>query len=371
MAHDARSLVVFGARGADPRASAWPTVTVDAAPVRCGLVPAAEPRFDPGDPANARRVLVRVRAVSCNYRDRSFISLMARVPAARYSAVGSDFVADVVAAGPAVTTLAAGDRVVPDHHFTGAGDERDGVREGVATNQASRAYHVLDERKLVRVPAGMRDEAAAAVGIGAQTAYGIARRLAPEPGARVLVTSASSNTALFVLGALARRGVRAVAATSSARFADRLRSLGAESVVPTGREAIVAAARRVGGFDFVVDPFFDLHLMAAVEALRPFGTYVTCGLAGQTEHAARAAGAAGPLDVRDVMAYAMTKNLTLVGNCLGLTADLERALADHAAGALPVTVDSVFERDADAAAFLDRTFNSRERFGKVVFRYAA
>ena len=64
----------------------------------------------------------------------------------------------------------------------------------------------------------------------------------------------------------------------------------------------------------------------------------------------------------------MVNNLQIIGNCLGLTEDLERALAAHSAGHFPVIVDSVFS-DGDAAGFLDRTYNAPDRFGKVVYLY--
>lgn len=64
----------------------------------------------------------------------------------------------------------------------------------------------------------------------------------------------------------------------------------------------------------------------------------------------------------------IVKNLTIIGNCIGLTQDLRNALADYSAERLPVVVDSVYQKD-DAAPFLRRTFADPDRFGKVVFRY--
>lgn len=69
------------------------------------------------------------------------------------------------------------------------------------------------------------------------------------------------------------------------------------------------------------------------------------------------------------MGHALIQNLSLIGNCLGTRSDLERASVDYADRRLACTVDSVFTDD-DTLPFLDRTFNDRERFGKVVFRYS-
>ncbi|MBA3559421.1 MAG: zinc-binding dehydrogenase [Gemmatimonadaceae bacterium] len=130
-------------------------------------------------------------------------------------------------------------------------------------------------------------------------------------------------------------------------------------------------AEAVGGFDFVLDPFFDLHLEKTIELLNPFGKYITCGLVGQNEHAAAAAGViSAPPDSSKILYHAMIKNLSLMGNCIGLGSDLDAAMQDYTAGVLRPVVDSVYSGD-DASAFMNRTFNDSNRFGKVVFRYAA
>jgi NADPH:quinone reductase-like Zn-dependent oxidoreductase len=370
-----RNVVVFGGQSFAPAALPGRTVVVDGLRVACGVVATPDARFDPAA-HGGRGVLVRVRAVSCNYRDKGIISWLRAVPASRFVPIGSEFCGEVAAVGERVDGLAPGDRVMADLHYEGRAAGADGVRAGVPTNHASKELQLFHERQLRRVPAAMPDAEAAAFALNAQTAYSMVRRLDPAPGARVLVTSATSNTSLFVLGALRARGVRAYATTTSERGAERLRALGVERVAIVGRRRdafqgdaeLGALARDVGGFDHVFDPFFDLHLARAVELLEPFGSYVTCGCAGQTAHAASVSGVDAPLPMQDVMTRAIVKNLTLVGNCIGLRGDLEAAVRDYEAGRLAPVVDSVFTAD-DVAPFLDRTFNDPARFGKVVYRY--
>jgi hypothetical protein len=71
----------------------------------------------------------------------------------------------------------------------------------------------------------------------------------------------------------------------------------------------------------------------------------------------------------ELMVNMLVKDVSVIWNCLGHTQDLVRAVADYQAGALPVTLDSVHTGDA-IGAFLERTYNAPDRFGKVVFRYA-
>jgi NADPH:quinone reductase-like Zn-dependent oxidoreductase len=336
-------------------------------------MPARDRPLDRTRPELANAVAVRVRAVSCNYRDRSFIHAMGDVPAARYAPIGSEFVGEVVEVGPAVRSIRAGDRVIPNHHYTGGGVAPDGVREGVATNQASRRSQLLPEQKLLPIPSSMPDQSAAAFSLGAQTAYSIVRRLELSPGAPVLVTAASSNTALFLIAVLRRAGAVIHCITSAPERVERLHRLGADHVIVRPRGGSTSAsdplqvvARELGGFCAVADPFFDLHFAEAVHLLRPFGRYVTCGLAEQNTGLRGVA--PRRIDASAALVTAIEKNLTLIGNCLGLTSDLLQALHDSEAGLLRPVIDSVFDGD-QVQRFFNRTYNDASRFGKVVYRY--
>jgi len=368
-----RTVAVCGAGfpALPPHVSTFGAVAIHGVPARVGVVERPEPAFDAADPANARKVLVRVRAFSCNYRDRAQIYKLARFGSASdFYVLGSEFAGEVVAAGPEVTTLRPGDRVMGDNAWPHAPPH--GWRAGVPTNHASREYLALREEKVARIPEGMSDAVAASFSIGAQTAYSMVGKLEAGPGSRVLVTAARSNTSLFAIAALRSVGARVFAATTSAGADDRLRALGAEAVfrVDPGEsfgdhEEIAALVREGGGFDGVVDPFFDLHLRRVLPVMAQGSRYTTCGFYAQSDGARLPAPAP---ELAEVLQIAMLRNLHLIGNCTGLTADLERAVGDFAAGRLPVLVDSVLSGDG-VAAFFDRTFNAADRLGKVVYAY--
>lgn len=367
-----KSFAVFrGSTGTPLDASAYPSrdVVVDGLPLRAAVLDLDASPAPLGD----REVRVRVGAFSCNYRDKGLLAKLAYAPPSRFFVVGSEFAGRVVAVGAAVRRLRVGDRVVSNHHFTGAGVDADGVPEGIVTNHASRELQTVHENKLLALPDAMTDAEAAAFSLGAQTAYSMVRRVGLARGTRALVTAARSNTSLFVIQALAGVGVEVHALTSRAADAERLRAAGATLVVVSEHalDAQRAALEpHVGaGYDGVFDPFFDAHLELAVEALAPCGAYITCGFVSQSPGAASEAGLA-PLRGEAIMARAMIKNITLMGNCIGHTADLERALLDFEGGRLRPVVDSVYGL-GQAEAFLERTYTSRERFGKVVFAYDA
>jgi len=342
-------------------------VSIDGVRVPCGVIVTADRAFDRDAPANAEKVLVRVRRFSCNYRDKGFVlRAAARLPADRCFAIGSEFVGDVVAVGTGVERVRPGDRVMGDNSYP------HGARGGVPTNGASREYLVLHEDKVIAVPAGMPDDVAAAFSLGAQTAFSMVARLAPQRGDRVLVTAARSNTSLFAMAALHARGVEVHLVTSSAGHVDQLRARGASEVYVvdpaqshTGQQALVAAARRAGGFTGAIDPFFDLHLHHVLPLMRNGARYVTCGF--QAQRGVDPDAAAANASAHAAICMAIVNNVSIIGNCLGLRTHLEQALAAYDTGKLEVAIDSVFA--GDAAGFLARTFTAADRFGKVVYAY--
>jgi NADPH:quinone reductase-like Zn-dependent oxidoreductase len=368
-----RALVIHGPE--PPVGSAVSEFVLDGVPIRCGFAEVPAPPFDPG--AMPRAVLLRKRGFSFNYRDRALaLATALRGPPGRFAVLGSDFVAEVLACGAAVTEFAPGDRVIGNAAYPDSGET--GVKPGVPVNSASREYQVLPAAKLMRIPPAMPDAVAAGFTIGAQTAASLVRRVDPPAGAPVLVTAARSNTALFVIAALRRRGVTIHASTTSDLHHDRLCALGVAAIVRPQRmlggflrftgDAGLSQVMGQGGYAAVFDPFADLHLPAAVEVLRTGGTYATCGL--EDQRSALLPGRATPvMPGTQVIGGIVAKNLTLMGNCLGRTEDLAGAVAAQAAGEWSVAVDSVHHDTGDAAAFLHRSWLAADRFGKVVFLY--
>ncbi len=369
-----RSLVIFGAHGAvHPEAAHLPEVCVDGVVVRCGVVNTADDVYDLTADGRRSEVVVRVRAVSCNFRDRGIFGFAAGVPGTQALPLGSDFVAEVIAVGPDVQRLRPGDRVVPNHHFTGGAEPPVGTHEGIATVHASTELMALGEHFLLPVPPSMPDAVAAGFSVPAQTAYGMLRRLEMRRGATVLVTGGSSNTGLLALEALRRYDATVVCTCTSAGRARLLEELGVARVVLVDAQRgadrfadLIQAAREVRGFDFVIDQYFDLYGEIGCTLLRGGGRYITCGVAGSR---GRAFGS-GPerADSIATVDLAIRKNLSLMGHCLGRTEDLVRAIDDFAAGLLRVQVDSVFDDD-HAPEFVERSFNSPARFGKAVLAY--
>jgi NADPH:quinone reductase-like Zn-dependent oxidoreductase len=224
----------------------------------------------------------------------------------------------------------------------------------------------------------MNDAVAAGFSIGAQTSFAMVRRAGAGPGSQVLVTAATSNTSLFLLQAARLAGATVSVTTTSAAAVDRLRALGADQVFvvePDGPpfhqvESIADYAKDAGGFAAILDPYFDVYLDRTVPVLANFGFYVTCGLARQfpSRDTLRRGVSREAVLHDDVLGAALSRNVSIVANCLGSTADLARAIEAFDAGELRVEIDSVMEAERPVA-FLSRTYCARDRLGKVVYRY--
>jgi NADPH:quinone reductase-like Zn-dependent oxidoreductase len=373
-----KSVVLCGGmpRGGSGLLDSVETVKIQGIPLTFGRIEVATPKFDPEALGNRFAALVRVEAFSCNYRDKSLmLSWSQNSSVGSYLFVGSEFSGEVLAVGEGVTSIREGDRVVANNQYPNSGVR--GVRPGIPTNHASARYLVLHQAKLAKVPPAMGSEVAAAFSIGAQTAYSMLRKLKPAPNSRALVTAARSNTSLFVTRALRKRAVDVYGTSTSSWSRREIDKLGLKEVVrvdPTleqfsDDERLRTITSEIGGFDYVVDPFFDLHVSKVTSVMKHNAKYVTCGLYDQHSHITGEPIQHKGKGLQEVMADVFLKNLGIVGNCLGQAEDLSDALADYASGVFEITVDSVY-CGQQVGTFFDRTYNARDRLGKVVYRYA-
>jgi NADPH:quinone reductase-like Zn-dependent oxidoreductase len=349
------------------------TLNMDDVAVHCSIMEAPDPAFNRQDQANEHMVFIRVKAFSLNYRDKNRIfSVTVKAPAGSYYIVGSEFCGEVVDVGSKVTGVRAGDRVIGNNAYPDSGWP--GVAPGVPSNHASREYQTLHESKLIKIPDEMTDEIGAAFSIGAQTTYSMVRRLELQAGAAVLVTAAKSNTSLFAINALHNFPVEIYAVSTSSLFEAELLNLGVRQLFVIDRNTrfdahsgMCGVVMARGGFQAVIDPYFDLYLRPSISVMGIGARYITCGLYDQYLGLIGKPVPAAPSGGGELMSM-MLRNLSVIGNCIGTINDLSNAIADFKSQRLPVMLDSVYS-DGRAADFLDRTYNARNRFGKVVYKY--
>jgi NADPH:quinone reductase-like Zn-dependent oxidoreductase len=354
------------------------TIEINGFPVFCGLLHTQDKNFDQNTEKNNHKVLVRKKAFSCNYRDKSIIFQIA-TKALNYEdiffAIGSDFVGEVIDIGAKVTELKIGDRVIANNAYPQADSPE--TLPGIPSNHGSKEYQIFHQAKLIKIPLEMSDEVAAAFSIGGQTSYSIVRKFNPTKDSNILITAAKSNTSLFVINALKKYGANIYTTTTSNLFVEELKAMGVKEVITIEKKpnsllenkSIQKIVQETGGFDCVFDPFYDLYLGQAVELMNFGAKYITCGLYDQYFDLIGQQSTASSLNCSQIIQIALMKNLQIIGNCLGTSDDLKNALQDYASGDLKVIIDSVFTGN-QIGDFLDRTYNVKDRFGKVVYQYS-
>ena len=223
-------------------------------------------------------VLVRVHATSLNAVDwygftgRPWVArpiMGIRKP--RSGELGADFAGVVEAVGPGVEGLAPGEQVY-------------GHRSGAF------AEYVLASDAVVRKPANLSFEEAAAVPVAAFTALqGLRDHATVQTGQRVLVNGASGGVGTFAVQIAKALGAMVDAVCSTANVAQS-RDLGADRVFDYTREDFTRSGAR---YDVIFDVAGSRRARAVRRVLAPGGTLVLVGgprgrLLGPLGHIARA-----------------------------------------------------------------------------------
>jgi NADPH:quinone reductase-like Zn-dependent oxidoreductase len=293
-----------------------------------------------------------------------------------FSFTGSEFVGEVKEIGKQVTGFRIGDRVIPIAAYPHSQDPA--IPPGLPTNYASMRYDIFHQAQLMVVPDEMPDEVAAAFTIGGHTVYGMIRRLRLKKNANVLITSAKSNTSLMAINALRHRDVNIYAMSSTSKFEKELLEMGVKELVTMDgdtenymkNDRMGEIVHEIGGFDAVIDPFADLHVGKITRIMSLNSNYITCGVYRQYSHIT-----GKPFQFKGdtpstLFSHCITRNISLIGHCLGSKEDLMQAVDDYKNNKFDVVIDTVFSGN-QLSDFFRRTYNDPDRFGKVVYKYDA
>jgi NADPH:quinone reductase-like Zn-dependent oxidoreductase len=315
------------------------------------LVQREEPMPEP----RRGEVLVRVRAVSLNYRDLLILNGDHFATGSGGLIPVSDAAGEVVAAGEGVTRFAEGDRVINTFHPDWIAGRMPDTTVGYGNGQDGwlAEYRAVPEHALVALADSLTFEQGATLPCAAVTAWTSLDGVRPGD---VVLTLGTGGVSLFALQLAKARGARVVATTSSAAKAAKLTELGADTVI-----------------DYVATPEWGQAVLDAtgargadriVEVGGP-GTFAQSLVAAGTHHAEIAlvgfVGRTGPaVDFMDLFRSGATVRKIWVGSRED-TDDLLRWLA---VWPIEPVIDSVHSFEDAGAAF--RRFEDRENFGKVV-----
>jgi NADPH:quinone reductase-like Zn-dependent oxidoreductase len=294
-------------------------------------------------------VLVAIRAAGTNRGELLARPLLRSTdPALRPMRAGIEFAGEISALGSGVSGWPVGDRVM-------------GRAIGSYAN-----YTSVNQRALMRIPAGLSFSSAAAIPNVFVTAHdALVSAAAVKPGDAVIVTAGSSGVGTAAIQIAHHLGANPVIATTrTASKSGALRELGAHEVLDTTSASWVDDALRATagrGADVIIDQVGGPMLPGNLRALAIKGRLVSVG---------RNAGNVGDCDLDELA----RKRVSIIGVTFRTRSPeeaiqcSERFAADlldsFAIGALKPVLDRTFpfERLADAHAYM----LSDAQIGKIV-----
>ena len=302
------------------------------------------PQPSPGE------ALVRVAAAGVNFIDTYKRKGLYRVPLP--ATLGEEGAGTVVALGPGVTSVRAGERV---------------AWSSVLGSYAE--YAAIPAARLVTLPAAVDTRTAAALMLQGMTAHYLASSTFPlRQGHRCLVHAAAGGVGLLLVQIAKRRGAYVIGTAGSEQKAELARGAGADSVIDYARSDFVAEVKRItdgAGVHVIYDSVGQATFLPGLDLLVPRGMMV---LFGQSS---------GPVEPLDPQVLNQKGSLFLTRPTLAhYTASREELLSRandlfgwFAAGELAVRVGAEYEL-ADAAA-AQTALEGRQTTGKVLLRVNA
>lgn len=311
----------------------------------------------------SNEVLVRVAAVSLNYRDKLVVEgeLLPDRPTMPFVPV-SDMAGEVVATGADVSRFKVGDRVLGNFWTQWIDGEppremaRHGLSLGGPLPGMLAEYVTLHEGVAVKAPASLTDEEASTLPVAALTAWSALIETGHLKAGQTVLVQGTGGVALFGLQFAQAFGARVIVTSRSAEKLERAKALGAFGVIDTGANPDWSAAALDltdgRGVDHVLELIGGDNISRSAAALASGGRIAQIGFMKGSEIVLSAV----PM---------MLKRAIIQGISVGhrrAFEDMNRAIDEH--GIKPVIV-KVYAFDDGRAAF---DHLERGPFGKIVVR---
>lgn len=321
--------------------------------LRCVELP--DPKPGPGE------VLVKMRAVSLNYRDLGATKRGRPGNLALPFTVCSDGAGEVVEVGDGVAKWKAGDRVTPCffQDWPAGGMTREvmktalgGALPGVLSDHA-----LVREGGLVRMPDALSFEEAATLPCAAVTAWHALIVRGRLEGGQVVLTLGTGGVSLFALQIAKMHGARVIITSGSDEKLARARELGADETInyktiPDWERRVFELTKKSGA-DHVIELGGAGTLQKSLDAVSYGGRVSLIGVLTGFE---------GLVNPWPVIARSVTVQGIYVGS-REMFEEMNRAIVQN--GLKPV-IDRVFEFGEAPAAF--EHMAAGRHFGKIVVR---
>ena len=320
-----------------------------------GIVERDEPK------PNANEVLLKIHAVSLNFRDLLFKNGLYN-PRAKFPAVPiADAAGEVVEIGEGVTKWKVGDRVTNiyapgwiDGELTAQKNKvtyGDGALEGVLTE-----YRTFDENTLVRIPEHLSYEEGSTLPIAAVTAWNALAVSGNLKAGETILTQGTGGVSIFAIQFAKLFGAKVIATSSSDEKLVRAQELCADELINyKKREDWDVAARELTGkigVDHVVEVGGIGTMSRSINAVRSGGHIAAIGILTT----------AGDLNLVPIL----MKAVRIQGIFVGSRTTFEQAYRAIEFAKLEPVIDKVFafEEAREALEYME----GGSHFGKVVVK---
>jgi alcohol dehydrogenase len=317
-------------------------------------------RYEPDWPdpqPGPSEVVLKVKACTLNYHDLFTLRGMPGIKLNMPLIMGIDVAGEVSALGSEVTGWSAGDRVMVDPI-----NRKIGKLLGEAMDGGLAEFVKVDASQLVRLPADVSFDQAAALPVAYGTAYRMmVSRGKIAAGEKVLILGASGGVGTCCVQLAKLAGAHVIVAASSDEKITRLKEIGADEGINYQTEDFMKEVHRRygkprfvaggGGLDVVVNFTGGETWVPSLRCLKTDGRLLTCG-------------ATAGFDPKEDIRYIWTFELNIIGSNGWLPEDLDSLLDLVRQGKLKPTIDRRLPLEGTRDAF--RLLEERRVFGKVV-----
>ena len=305
-------------------------------------------------------VLVRIRAVSLNYRDLMVVRGQYNPRVQKPLTLCSDGAGEVVRVGPGVQDFVPGDRVVASFFL----DWNEGPLQsnrpwpsalGEAQQGVLTTHRVLPARALVRLPEAFSFAQGSTFPCAGVTAWNALTRFQPVTAQSTVLLQGTGGVSIFGLQLAHAFGARAIITSSSTQKLNRARQLGASDAInyretPEWDRAVSSLTQKRGA-THILEVGGAGTLQLSMRAAAPGGLVAIIGVLSGTEQT---------LSLLPLLGHSLHIQGIYVGSTAMLR-DLVQFFANHQ---LKPVVDQVFPFKQAQDAF--RALDQAGHFGKLV-----
>jgi len=307
-------------------------------------------------------VLVKVHAVSLQYRD--LIVAKGQYPLGQKDNVvpGSDMAGEIIAVGDDVKDWKVGDRVCSnfavDHIHGDVTEEIKLTGLGAPIDGVLTEYKLLPAHALVAIPEHLSYEEASTLPCAAVTAYNALMGPVPLKGGDTVLVQGTGGVSIFGLQLAVASGATVIATSSSDEKLKIAAKLGAKHLINYKKtpdwEKEVLKVTGGKGVDHVIEVGGPGTLMKSIECVRYAGSINVIGFV------------AGGGDVSSLPVQVLGKAVILRGILIGSRSQFEDMNKLIVAAGIKPVVDKVFNFEDARAAY--EYLESQKHVGKVVIK---